>query len=211
MGDTFEFGYEDEIPVHKVCVDSYYLGEHEVTQREWKELMGHNKSFFKECGDDCPVENVSWNDVNKYTEKLRNKTGKNYRLPTEGEWEFAARERGKIFKWAGTNDKVDLENYAWCYENASMKSHPVKTKRPNGLGIYDMSGNVFEWISDWYDDSYFLNSPINNPKGSDSGHSRVVRGGSFSSKFYTVRTARRFSVRENNAGFDLGFRLAMTP
>ena len=176
MGDTFGDGGSDEKPIHEVCVDDFYLGEHEVTQGEWKEVMGNNPSEFKNCGDDCPVETVSWNDVQHYIRKLNNKTGLNYRLPTEAEWEYAARSGGREERYAGTSKKSELGDYAWYWGNSGKKTHPVKTKQPNFLGLYDMSGNVYEWVSDWYGKDYYRNSPKDNPKGPGSGKYRVLRG-----------------------------------
>jgi len=174
MGDTFGDGESDEKPVHEVCVDDYYIGKYEVTQGQWKAIMGNNPSYFKDCGDNCPVEQVSWNDIQDFMTKLNNKTGKNYRLPTEAEWEYAAKSGGKSEKYAGGND---IDSVAWYTSNSGGKTHPVGQKTANGLGIYDMSGNVWEWVNDWYGDKYYGESPKNNPKGSNSGSDRVLRGG----------------------------------
>lgn len=177
MGDTFGDGNSDEKPVHKVCVDDFYIGRYEVTQGQWKAIMGRNLSYFKDCGDNCPVEQVSWNDIQNFINKLIQKTGKKYRLPTEAEWEYAARSRGKNEKWAGTSNESEIGDYAWYLSNSGSKTHPVGQKKPNGLGLYDMSGNVWEWCSDWYGKNYYGNSPKDNPTGPSGGQFRVLRGG----------------------------------
>src|SRR3989338_10514354 len=141
MGDTFGGGDTDEQPVHKVCVDDFHMGKYEVTQKEWVDVMGTNPSHFKGC-DNCPVENVSWDDIQEYINKLNQKTGKKYRLPTEAEWEYAARSGGKNEKYAGGNN---IDSVGWYDGNSGSKTHPVGQKQPNGLGLYDMIGNVLEW------------------------------------------------------------------
>ncbi|RLD58109.1 MAG: sulfatase-modifying factor protein, partial [Bacteroidetes bacterium] len=158
-GGTFQMGSNnggtDEKPVHRVSLDDFYIGKYEVTQKQWRKIMGNNPSHFFGC-DNCPVETVSWNDVQKFITKLNQKTGQHYRLPTEAEWEYAA--RGGSFesptKYAGNNyvDKV-----AWYYNNSNEKTHPVGEKKPNKIGIYDISGNVWEWCSDWYSNNYYNN------------------------------------------------------
>lgn len=134
MGDTF--GDADEKPVHEVCVGDLYMGKYEVTQGQWKAIMGNNPSYFKDCGDNCPVEDVSWDDAQNFIQKLNQKTGKNYRLPTEAEWEYAARSGGKSEKYAGTSSESELTDYTWHDKNAASKAktHPVGQKKPNGIG-----------------------------------------------------------------------------
>lgn len=209
MGDTFGDGYSDEKPVHTVCVSDFYMGKYEVTQGQWKAIMGNNPSYFKNCGDNCPVENVSWYEVQEFIERLNSKTGKKYRLPTEAEWEYAARSGGKREKYAGTNDNPD--NYAWYDSNSGKKTHPVGQKRPNSLGLYDMSGNVWEWVSDWYDGNYYKNSPRNNPQGPSTGSARVLRGGGWYNFPQVVRAASRGRYNPSGRGNDVGFRLLRTP
>ncbi len=209
MGDSSGEGNDNERPVHEVCVDDFYIGKYEVTQREWMEIMGTNPSYFKEC-DDCPIEKVSWLDVRKYIIKLKEKTGKKYRLPTEAEWEYAARSGGKNALWAGTSDEVELEDYAWYEDNSDGRTHPVGQKKPNGLGIYDMSGNVWEWIWNRYDREYYESSPKDNPKGSLSGDNRVVRGGSWYWDALSLRTTYRYGLEPTASFKGLGFRLALT-
>ncbi len=182
MGDIFGNGPYDAKPAHNVCISDFYMGKHEVTQGQWKAITGNNPSYFKNCGDTCPVESVSWNDIQVFLQKLNSRTGKSYRLPTEAEWEYAARSGGKKEKYAGTSSDSDLGSYAWYASNSGGKTHPVGQKKPNSLGLYDMSGNVWEWVSDLYDFHYYKNSPRNNPQGPTSGkgplehQERVVRG-----------------------------------
>jgi formylglycine-generating enzyme required for sulfatase activity len=207
MGDTFGDGEYDEKPVHEVCVDDFYIGKYEVTQGQWKQIMGNNPSYFKNCGDDCPVEQVSWNDAQKFINRLNQKSGGKYRLPTEAEWEYAARSGGKNEKYSGGND---VDSVAWHNSNSNSKTHSVGQKQPNGLGIYDMSGNVWEWVSDWYDGGYYKNSPRNNPTGPNSGSNRVFRGGRWNSHAGNVRAANRLFYIPAYRVDILGFRLLST-
>ena len=211
MGDTFRDGGEDERPVHEICVEDFYIGKYEVTQAQWKAVMGDNPSGFKDCGDDCPIENVSWDDVKGFIEKLRDKTGKRYRLPTEAEWEYAARSGGMGAKWSGTNDVNKLTEYAWYADNAATKTHPVGQKKPNSLGIYDMSGNVSEWVMDRYDEKYYKQSPKENPRGPASGGYRVLRGGIFYDIARHTRTTSRDEYPQTYRISCVGFRLLMVP
>lgn len=218
MGDNFGGGYSNEKPVHEVCVDDFYMGKYEVTQKEWMAIMGNNPSNFKGC-DNCPVDSVSWDDVQEFINKLNQKTGKHYRLPTEAEWEYAARSGGKKEKWAGTNNEEELMDYAWNESNAEEKTHPVGQKKPNGMGIYDMTGNVREWVQDWYDDNYYKNSPKNNPQGPDKGVSgpapnpcpcKVLRGAAWGNLPRLSRTSSRMINEPSNHKIITGFRLAMS-
>jgi len=208
MGDTFGDGESDEKPVHKVCVHDFYLGKYEVTQGQWKAVMGNNPSNFSNCGDNCPVEQVSWNDVQQFIRKLNSQSGKNFRLPTEAEWEYAARSGEKNEKWAGTNSESALgDYYAWYGENSGSKTHPVGQKRPNGLGLYDVSGNVWEWVEDWKGD--YPTGHVTDPKGPARGAYRVRRGGSWASETRVCRSAYRYSRIPGGRNNDLGFRLAV--
>jgi len=209
MGDTFEDGRKDEKPVHNVCVDDFYLGTHEVTQEQWEKVMGSNPSYFRK-GNNYPVEQVSWEDVQQFISRLNNQAGRSYRLPTEAEWEYAARSGGKKEKYAGTSQEGELKQYAWFAPNSDLQTHPVGQKRPNGLGLHDMTGNVAELCLDWYDDNYYKNSPRDNPKGPNTGTYRVFRGNSYFAYDYRARVSARSmvtpSMRNNNfIGFRLGF------
>ncbi|MEK7263456.1 MAG: formylglycine-generating enzyme family protein, partial [Bacteroidota bacterium] len=189
-GGSFEMGSNDgdsnEKPVHRVTVDDFYIGKYVVTQKEWEAVMGNNPSNFQ--GDNLPVEQVSWDDVQEFLQKLSTKTGKNYRLPTEAEWEYAARGGHKSSgnTYSGSNR---IDNVAWYDGNSNSQTHTVGTKQPNELGIYDMTGNVWEWCSDWYG-SYSSNAQT-NPQGSSSGSDRVLRGGSFTDDGGSCRVAYR--------------------
>jgi len=211
MGDTFGGGDGDEKPVHEVCVDDFYIGKYEVTQGQWQRIMGSNPSHFSSCGDNCPVENVSWRDVQEFIRKLNNQSGKRYRLPTEAEWEYAARSGGKREKWSGTSDGSSLGDYAWYDANSGGQTHPVGQKRPNGLGLHDMSGNVWEWCQDWYGRNYYSSSGRDNPGGPSSGSHRVIRGGSWNSDAADARAAFRNRYIPVIRDSFLGFRLALPP
>jgi formylglycine-generating enzyme required for sulfatase activity len=164
----------DEKPAHTVKITKGFdIQKTEVTQGQWKAVMGSNPSNFSSCGDNCPLENVSWEDVQTFIERLNDKKdGHTYSLPTEAEWEYAARA-GTTGDYAG-----DLDEMAWYIKNSGSKTHPVATKKANAWGLYDMHGNVWEWVSDWYGSDYYQNSPNNDPKGPNSGSARVYRGGS---------------------------------
>jgi len=207
MGATSEQGSEaddDEYPAHKVTLSSYYIGETEVTQALWQAVMGNNPSKFK--GDNLPVELVSYNDVQEFIEQLNYKTGKTFRLPTEAEWEYAARggNKSKGYKYSGSNN---IEDVAWYDGNSNRKTHTVKTKQANELGLYDMSGNVFEWCSDWYGD--YSSSSQTNPQGPNSGSGRVSRGGSWGSNARSCRVSYRDYGYPSNRDYVSGFRLAL--
>ena len=211
-GGTFEMGsYEgeaDEKPVHTVTVGDFFMGETEVTQALWKAVMGTNPSNWK--GDNLPVEQVSWDDAQEFIAKLNRLTGKNYKLPTEAEWEYAAGGGSTVrTKWAGTNNESSLDNYGWYGKNSNEQTHSVSTKSPNGLGLYDMSGNVWEWCSD-RDGSYSSGSQT-NPQGSSSGYFRVNRGGSWNSIPWYCRVANRNGNAPGGRGGGLGFRVALAP
>lgn len=209
MGDTFGDGGKNEKPVHRVCVDDFYIGKYLVTQAQWQAVMGGNPSHFKECGPNCPVEQVSWEDVQKFIRQLNEQTGKNYRLPYEAEWEYAARSGGKREQWAGTSDPDELGAYAWLEDNSGEKTQPVGTRRPNGLGLYDMSGNVWQWCKDWYDADYYKKSPARNPRGASSGTNRVIRGGSWCLSADLIRAAIRNHRAPSRRLNCIGFRLAL--
>ena len=208
MGATSEQGSDawgDEKPTHSVTLSSFYLCKYEVTQALWKAVMGKNPSGFK--GNNLPVENVSWNDCQTFISRLNNLTGKNFRLPTEAEWEYAARggNRSRGYKYSGSNVLSDV---AWYDGNSGRKTHPVGSKSPNELGLYDIPGNVYEWCSDWK--GTYSSSAQTNPTGPSSGSYRVNRGGSCCSDAMICRSSFRGSyspIYRNNA---LGLRLALS-
>jgi formylglycine-generating enzyme required for sulfatase activity len=193
---------------HQVTISKpFYMQTTEVTQGQWKAVMGSNPSDFKDCGDNCPVENVSWNDAQKFIQKLNSMEGGNkYCFPTEAEWEYAARSAGKNETYSGGND---IDAVAWYYSNSGDKTHPVGQKKPNGLGIYDMSGNVWEWCQDWY--GSYPSGSVTDPTGPSSGADRVLRGGSWNSYARSSRSAVRDGYVPGNGDFNLGFRLLRTP
>ena len=201
--DAFYFYYEK--PVHSVTLDGFYMGKYEVTQAQWKAVMGTAPSYFK--GDNLPVEQVSWNEAVQFCEKLSQMTGKTYRLPTEAEWEYAARggNKSQHYKYAGGND---IDEVAWYDRNSGDMSHPVGIKKANELGIYDMSGNVWEWCSDWFEENYYIYSPTVNPQGPVNGYRRVSRGGSRSNSAVYCRVSFRIGDTPSNRYDFLGFRVA---
>ena len=212
-GGTFRMGatseqdgdaYDNEKPAHSVTLSSYYIGKTEVTQALWKAVMGSNPSEFK--GDNRPVESVSWDDCQAFIRKLNALTGQNFRLPTEAEWEFACRggNNSRGYKYSGSNY---IDNVAWHDGNFGDKTHPVATKSPNELGIYDMSGNVWEWCADWYGD--YSSGRQTNPKGPYDGSSRVCRGGSWNGNAGYCRSSNRDFIIPANRNYFLGLRLAL--
>ena len=208
-GGTFQMGSQsgnsNESPVHQVTLSSFSIGETEVTQELWEAVMGSNPSYFK--GPKLPVETVSWNDCQTFITKLNQLTGQTFRLPTEAEWEYAARggKQSKGYTYAGSNT---IGEVAWYESNNSWKTHDVATKSPNELGFYDMSGNVWEWCQDWYSSSYYSGSVVDNPQGPSSGSSRVLRGGSWSGAATFCRVAYRGYDTPASAYLNFGFRLA---
>ncbi len=189
MGATSEQGGDadsDEKPVHSVTLSDYYIGETEVTQELWEAVMGSNPSDFK--GSQNPVEKVSWHDCKEFITKLNRLTGRNFRLPTEAEWEYAARggNKSKGYKYSGSNT---IGNVAWYWDNSSYTTHNVKTKSPNELGIYDMNGNVEEWCEDWYGN--YSSGSQTNPTGPSSDSYRVYRGGCWGNYARNCRVSSR--------------------
>jgi len=197
-----------EEPAHEVSLSHYYIGKYPVTQKQWKAIMGKNPSSFK--GNDRPVETVSWDDAQQFLFKLNKRTGKNYRLPTEAEWEYAARggQHSWGYKYSGSDNLSDV---GWFDENSGYKTHNVGKKKANELGIHDMCGNVMEWCSDWYDNSYYKNSPERNPQGPSSGSRRVRRGGSWFSDAGHCRVSHRAGIAPNGGARGVGFRLVLVP
>ncbi len=208
MGATSEQGSDadsDEKPTHSVTLSDYYIGKFEVTQELWEAVMGSNPSHFK--GSNLPVEKVSWNDCQMFVKNLNSLTGKNFRLPTEAEWEYAARggNKSKGDKYSGSNDKNDV---AWYDDNSGGRTRPVGTKSPNELGIHDMSGNVWEWCQDWYGN--YGSGSHTNPQGASSGSYRVYRGGGWSSDAEYCRVSNRSNYSPVR-GSNLGFRVVLIP
>ena len=227
MGATSEQEYDAlscEKPVHSVTLSDYYIGETEVTQELWEAVMGSNPSYF-EGDNQRPVESVSWNACQKFIKKLNRLTGKEFRLPTEAEWEYAARGgkhcKDYVYKYSGSNNADEV---AWYWQNSgdkylsgewnsdriiknNCKTHSVKTKKANKLGLYDMSGNVWEWCNDWWG-CYQSNSQT-NPTGPSEGGFRVLRGGSWSSLDGVVRVSYRNGDTPGSRDFYSGLRLAL--
>jgi sulfatase modifying factor 1 len=216
-GGTFTMGctseqsdcMSDESPTHRVTLSSYHIGKYEVTQAQWRAVMGTNPSYFSGC-DNCPVEQVSWDDVQEFIQKLNAQTGKQYRLPTEAEWEYAARggNKSKGYKYSGSNS---LSSVGWYYDNSGSKTHRVGKKSPNELGIYDMSGNVWEWCADWYGEDYYSSSSETNPQGPNTGYRRCLRGGSWNFLDINCRAADRNDYIPNYRSISSGLRLVLLP
>lgn len=205
MGDQFGDGEPDERPSHEVCVDSFYLGRYEVTVEQWLRVMGYNPSQFQHEGE-YPIDSITWQEATNFAEVLSGEDG-SYRLPTEVEWEYAARSGGKKQKFSGGNNVAEV---AWHEDNAGESPHPVGQKLPNELGLYDMSGNLYEWCYDRYASDYYQQSPAQNPTGASSGSTRSRRGGSWSSKISYQRTSYRTEADESNyRHWNTGFRLAL--
>jgi len=234
MGDMFGDGESDERPVHEVCVDDFYMGKYEVTVGNFQNFV--NATSYRteaEQGDGCsvykngswkekrsanwrnpgfsqssdkPVVCVSWNDVKAFIRWLNSRSSLTFRLPTEAEWEYAARSGGKREKYAGSNNPGEV---AWHYYNSGWSIYPVGQKKANGLGIYDMSGNVWEWVEDVYSDKAYSSHSRNNPIYVGSGDERVLRGGSWDSYARYVRAANRASALPGYRFNDTGFRLLL--
>lgn len=213
-GGTFIMGardidnnaYNEEKPPHQVKLSDYYIGQTLVTQELWQMVMGNNPSNWK--GNQHPVEQVSWNDCQRFIKLLNNMFHENFRMPTEAEWEYAARggQLSRGYNYSGGNN---LEDVAWFFENSAAASHDVCMKHSNELGIYDMTGNVSEWCSDWFAAAYYMLSPTDNPPGPSTGSFRVIRGGNYSDRATSCRiTCRSFLWPTGKLG-TVGFRLAM--
>jgi formylglycine-generating enzyme required for sulfatase activity len=204
MGDTLGDGLENEGPVHEVELNPFYIGRYPVTQAQWLSVMPTNPSALK--GDNHPVEQVSWVDVLNFLQQhaAMSPSSPPCRLPTEAEWEYAARSGGREEKYAGGDQPDSL---AWFGENSDGKTHPVGLKKPNGLALYDMSGNVWEWCQDVFDENAYTGNARKNPVTAGNGPDRVIRGGSFNLDDWSVRCARRFGFAADFSGPGLGFRL----
>ena len=207
-GGTFMMGSnkaDDEEPKHRVTISDFYIGKYLVTQREWQYIMGNNPSYFK--GNSLPLEQITWQMANDFILKLNQKTGFCFRLPTEAEWEFAARggNNSNQYDFPGSDD---IEEVGWYEYNSEKKTHPIGLKKPNELGIFDMCGNVWEWCSDWYGENYYADSPQNNPKGPITGKLRVYRGGSMNSYDGDCTVSSRYQSDWMDKGLLVGIRLA---
>lgn len=208
MGGTFTTttpALDDNYPTHLVTLSTFKMGETEVTQKLWVAIMGSNPSFF--VGEDLPVESVNYQDIQLFLQKLNQVSGKSYRLPTESEWEYAAGGGADTLTlWAGTSDFALYGDYMWHNSNSTNKTHPVGTKLPNTLGLYDMSGNVWEWCSDLYASKY-QSADATNPTGPLTGTMRVIRGGAYSvNSIYAFKAFRSYNFPEDRKS-TTGFRL----
>jgi len=202
-------GEVDEKPENEIVIDGFAINKYPVTQYEWRMVMGNNPSEFSGC-DQCPVEMVSWNDAQRFIEKLNNMTGKKYVLPTEAEWEYAAKGglQTNRYRYSGSDN---IEEIGWYNDNSGKHPHPVGEKMPNELGLYDMTGNVWEWCQDWYHKNYYETQPKNNPIGPKAGGARVRRGGSWFTQARNCKTTTRNSVQQDYKDDIGGFRLAQYP
>lgn len=198
----YEKGEKHEKPVHKVCLDEFQIGKFEVTQGQWKVVMGSNPSHFDNCGEKCPVDQVSWNDAQSFIQKLNANTGEQYRLPTEAEWEYACRSGGREGQYASS----EVDAVAWGQENSGKTTHAVGTKAPNGLGIHDMNGNLWEWVQDAFTTPYSSEDMQNNPVINQGEH-RVLRGGSWNGKVNYVRCSIRNRTPIERRFHTIGFRV----
>lgn len=210
MGDQFGNGLPDELPVHLVCLSDFYISKYEVTQEQWYRVMGNNPSDNQD-NPKYPVDVVSWHEVELFINRLNSKTNGNFRLPTEAEWEYACRAGGKNVKYGtaeGTSSTHLLEDSGNDPGNKGVK--PVGSYPANQLGLYDMSGNVSEWVLDWYDRNFYAKSPVNNPRLIEdrTKRSRVRRGGYWGDKEWVRRCTFRNLRKPNYRLIGLGFRLA---
>jgi formylglycine-generating enzyme len=220
MGDLFNEGERDERPVHKVCVNDFFLGRYEVTQGQWVQIMEDNPSAI-EIGEDYPVDWVSWDDTQLFLARMTNLSKRHFRLPTEAEWEYACRGKGKKVRYGTKDGRISkhLANFGngkWGEVDESdryMYTAPVGSYPPNELGLYDMSGNVWEWVADWKDMnfSYYEISPENDPKGPDNGIRRVGRGGAWNFGPIHQRCSNRFSNWPYFHCVNYGFRVLLEP
>jgi len=206
-GGVAEDGDEDERPQHQVTFSQpFYLQTTPVTQGQWKKLMGENPAFFHECGEGCPVENVSWDDAQEFIKKLnRMEQTDQYRLPTEAQWEYACRA-GSTRSFCFGDEEALLGQYAWYADNSQKSPHPVGRLKPNAWGLYDMHGNVYEWCQDWYGE--YPPGPVTDPRGPSAGKYRVLRGGSWDGEAGDGRSAYRLRLNPGYRYGHEGFRVA---
>ena len=201
----------NEKPQHTVYIQRFLMGKTEVTQKQWQDVMGYNPSSFGACGPNCPVEKVSWDDIQQFIAKLNQRTGQKYRLPSEAEWEYAARAETST-EWSHGNDESKLGNYAWYSWNSGSKTQAVGQKLPNAFGLFDMHGNVLEWTQDCWHETY-AGAPTDGSAWTTgcSNNTRVVRGGSWGSESAILRSAFRIKYFPFLGGSSDGFRLAHPP
>ncbi len=219
MGDLFNEGGEDELPVHRACVDDFYMGKYEVTQKQWKTIWDENLSQFK--GNNLPA-NASWDDAQIFLTALSVLSGKNYRLPTEAEWEYAARERGRKVRFGNGKDilRPSEANFLATMRFQQVYSRlgsyrkqtaPVGSYAPNALGLYDMAGNVWEWCLDSYEEEYYRTPPpVNNPRGPEENNYRTLRGGSWRFDPWNNRAVTRMGAFPESILSESGFRVVLT-
>jgi formylglycine-generating enzyme required for sulfatase activity len=207
-GDTYcSSGSGGELPQHTVTISNgFKMSAYEITQGQWQAVMGSNPSYFSSCGSDCPVDQVSWNTIQTFITTLNSLTGRNYRLSTEAEWEYAARA-GTTTKYYCGDDESCLGSIAWYDSNAGGMTHPAGEKTPNSFGLYDMTGNVVEWVNDWYG-NYSSGSFI-DPQGPPTGAHRVLRGGAWGSAGIYCRSSSRGYHAPSASNNHLGFRLCL--
>ncbi len=209
QGNSFNMGSNigkrDEKPVHPVKLNSYYIGKYEVTQALWKQVMGRNPVTNTQCLN-CPVYDVKPFEIDSFIKKLNTLTGLNYRLPTEAEWEYAATggSQSKGYKYCGSDN---LDEVSWYAPNSGMVTHPIGQKKPNELGIYDMSGNVWELCQDWYKGNFYKHSAAENPVNKRKSMYRLVRGGSWRSEPQRCESHARNVNSHDHHISNLGFRL----
>ena len=207
MGDNFGDGYVDEKPLHEVCLDDFYIGKYEVTWGEYEKVIGPHLPHIKK-GDNYPVAQVSWFDAQDFIRLLNDKTSENFRMPTEAEWEYAARSRGKNEKYPGSDSPLEV---AWYEDNSELYTHPVGEKVANELGLHDMSGNVREWCQDWYYSGYYKSSPRINPTRNVSGSGRrVLRGGGIHREAEHIRLSYRDGKEPAESRNCIGLRLVLS-
>ena len=211
-GGTYQMGAGNPkvSPVHTVTLDSFYISSTEVTFEQYDYYCDQNNfAKLEDNGwgrDKRPVMNITWQEAKNYCVWLGTKLGKTVRLPSEAEWEYAAKAKGEVIQWAGTNNQNDFANYAWDDNNSGGTTHDAASKNPNSIGLFDMCGNVWEWCNDWYSSSYYSTSPQNNPQGPVSGSNRVIRGGSYQDYSENSSTVYRFSYYPLNTNSGIGFR-----
>ncbi|MCK4910795.1 MAG: SUMF1/EgtB/PvdO family nonheme iron enzyme [Thermodesulfovibrionales bacterium] len=203
MGNHKEDAFEGETPAHDVCLDDFYIDMKEVVQEDYMEVTGTNPARF--AGKALSMESVSWHSASRYCSLV----GK--RLPTEAEWEFAAHAEGIDDMWAGTAVLSDLGSYAWMRSNSSGTVHMPGELKPNAIGLYDMSGNVREWVSDWYNEHYYAGSPVNDPRGPEKGVDKVLRGGAWDDLPRYLRVSYRVRLSPDFKNSRIGFRCALDP